>query len=133
MQNLLYALIQSVHNLGAVTIVAVSAYGLFFSLGRYKRLLAAVLSLAWGVQGVTGATFGLTTFYYYHQLPDIHGVAIVALVIKVICVALGFSVAVIYTFWYSEISPALDRMLWALLFFLGLLALSSAAFLRWFS
>ena len=133
MQNLLYALIQSVHNLGAVTIVAVSAYGLFFSLGRYKRLLAAVLSLAWGVQGVTGATFGLTTFYYYHQLPDIHGVAIVALVIKVICVALGFSVAAIYTFWYSEISPALDRMLWALLFFLGLLALSSAAFLRWFS
>ncbi len=133
MQNLLYALIQSVHNLGAVTIVAVSAYGLFFSLGRYKRLLAAVLSLAWGVQGVTGATFGLTTFYYYHQLPDIHGVAIVALVIKVICVALGFSVAAIYPFWYSEISPALDRMLWVLLFFLGLLALSSAAFLRWFS
>ena len=133
MQNLLYALIQSVHNLGAVTIVGVSAYGLFFSLGYYKRILATVLSLTWGVQGLTGGTFGLTTFYYYHQLPDIHGVAIIALVIKIICVMLGFSVAAIYAIWCSKFSPALDRMVWALLFFLGLLALSSAAFLRWFS
>lgn len=133
MQNLLYALIQIAHNFGAVIIVGVSAYGAFFGFGRFKRLLAVAQVCAWGVQGVTGGAFGFTTFYYHHQLPDIHGIALMALVIKVTCVIFGFALGTAYVFRCYKISPALDIAFWRLTFSLGLIALSSAAFLRWFS
>mgnify|MGYP007031262066 CR=1 FL=1 len=133
MQNLLYALIQSVHNIGAVVIVAVGAYGLFFSHERYKGMLAGAQAIAWAVQGVSGGVFGLTSFYFYHQLPDIHGVAIVALLIKIGCVVSGFSISTMYVIWGNQFSPSLQKMAWTLMFATGSIALSSAAFLRWFS
>ena len=133
MQNLLYALIQIAHNFGAVAIVGVSAYGAFYASGRFKRLLAATQVCAWLIQGLSGGLFGLTTFYYYHHLPDIYGVAVAALVIKVTCVIFGFSLGILYLFKCYKISPFLDVIFWRLTFSLGLIALSSAAFLRWFS
>lgn len=133
MQNLLYALIQSAHNIGAVFIVGVGTYGLFFAHDRYKRLLAATQAVAWALQGVTGGVFGLTSYYFYHQLPDIHGVAIGALIIKISCVVLGFCISSAYFFLGDQFSPSLKKIFWVCMFSLGNIALSSAAFLRWFS
>lgn len=133
MQNLLYALIQAIHNVGAVVIVAVGAYGLYFSQIQSRRALALILGISWSIQGLTGGAFGLTTYYYYQQLPDIHGVAIAALGLKVLCVILGFLVSMAYVLWYYKITEKLDRGIWKVMFILGLLALTSAAFLRWFS
>ncbi|MBU3538667.1 hypothetical protein [Polynucleobacter sp. UK-Gri1-W3] len=133
MQNLLYALIQSVHNLLAVLIVGVGAYGLFFALNPTKRALATVQSFAWALQGVTGGAFGFTTYHYFHQLPDIHGVAITALMIKIACVVPGFSFAATYVLFGPQFSKVIDRIFWWPMFLFGVLALSSAAFLRWFS
>ena len=133
MQNLLYALIQSIHNFGAVFIIGVGAYGLFFASNSAKRILAATQSFAWAIQGITGGAFGLTTFHYYHQLPDIHGVAIVALLIKISCVVLGFVASATYVLFCPRFSQAVENLFWWLMFLLGVLALTSAAFLRWFS
>lgn len=133
MQNILYALIQSIHNIGAVLIVGVGAYGLFFAHSLQKRMLAAIQAIAWSVQGLTGGAFGLTTFYFYHQFPDIHGIAIAALFIKISCVVLGFLVSSAYTFWSDQLSQSLRRICWISMFLLGVVALTSASFLRWFS
>lgn len=133
MQNLLYALIQVIHNFGAVLIVGVGAYGLFFALNPHKRVLAAIQSFAWAMQGVSGGAFGLTTYHYYHQLPDIHGVAIAALLIKIGSVILGFFISALYVLYYSRFSKAIEKMFWWPMFLFGVLALISAAFLRWFS
>lgn len=133
MQSLIYALIQNIHNIGAVTIVGVSVYGLFFAREHQKKLLAIVISFAWALQGISGAAFGVTTLYFYQQLPDIHGVAVAALAIKVACVILGFFVASSYVVFCTELSLAIKKVFWITLFFLGNIALSSAGYLRWFS
>jgi hypothetical protein len=133
MQNLLYALIQSIHNIGAVVIVGVGAYGLFLAPDRYKTTLAVIQSITWSLQGLSGGIFGLTTLYFYHQLPDIHGVAIWALMVKIVCVILGCCIATSYALWNEYFSSKVKKLCWILMFSLGNIALSSAAFLRWFS
>ena len=133
MQSFLYALIQSIHNIGAVVIVGVGAYGLFFAHQNTRRVLAVVQALGWSIQGLTGAAFGATTFYFYHQLPDIHGVAILALLIKISCVVSGFVTSALYVLLCSRLSPAISKFAWSMMFGLGVIAISSAAFLRWYS
>ncbi|WP_353433025.1 hypothetical protein [Polynucleobacter sp. MWH-UH23A] len=133
MQSLLYALIQAIHNIGAVVIVGVGAYGLFFAIGEYRRLLAGVQAFAWVIQGITGGAFGLTTFHYYHQLPDIHGTAIAVLLIKIACVILGFIFSATYVIYCTRFSKTIEKIYWWPMFMFGVLALISAAFLRWFS
>jgi hypothetical protein len=129
-QNLIYALIQVVHNFGAVTIVGMGAYETWLVPGSPERRLASLLAVIWALQASSGVLFGIVTYYYDHRLPDIHGVAVDALVIKVICAILGFVLAVSYAKWGSGWSA---KKYWGASFALGAVALSAAAFLRWFS
>jgi hypothetical protein len=133
MQNFLYALIQIAHNFGAVSIVGLGAYGLFFADGQPKRHVAILQACAWAVQGTSGALFGIVTYLYYQHLPDIQGVAIIALIIKIGCVMLGFCLATTYAWFDTQWPASTRRLVWTMSFILGLVALSSAAFLRWFS
>jgi hypothetical protein len=134
-QNLIYALIQVLHNLGAVTVVATSASALWLvrSNATVQRPLASLLAVAWAIQAASGALFGLTTYIYESHLPDIHGIAVDALAIKVICALSGFVLAVSY----ARLNPRFSRdnqlLVWRVSFALGVVALGSAAFLRWFS
>jgi hypothetical protein len=132
-QNLIYALIQVVHNFGAATIVGMGAYETWLVRGRPEHGLASVLALVWALQASSGAFFGIVTYYYDGQLPDIHGVAVDALLLKIICVAAGFVLAVSYAKWGSGWSDHGCRFVWGASFALGAVALGSAAFLRWFS
>ncbi len=125
MQNLLYALIQAAHNFGAVAIVAVGAYGFWCVRGRAVRGMALLLAALWALQALTGALFGSVTYFYDRHLPDIHGIAVNALLIKIVCVVLGFVLAVY--------AVKTNRPFWGSSFLLGATALGSAAFLRWFS
>ncbi len=125
MQNLIYALIQVGHNFGATAIVAVAAYGAWCVGGRRARRTALLLAALWALQAFTGALFGTATYLFDHHLPDIHGVAVKALFIKMGCAVLGLALAL-----YSAKS---GRPLWGFSLLLGLTALGSAAFLRWFS
>ncbi len=124
MQNLTYALIQIIHNLGAATIVGLSATALW----QPQRRLAGWVAAIWALQGVSGLMFGITTFFYEGHLPDIHGIAVDALIIKITCVILGFVLSLLL---YAK--KRWDAQLWRILFALGVVALAAAAFLRWFS
>jgi hypothetical protein len=133
MQNLIDALIQVVHNMGAAAIVGIGFYGVFSTKANPGARLALVQAIAWMVQGLGGAAFGLTTYWFYGHLPDIHGVAVVALLLKMGCVVLGFLLTISYALRCHRWSSGRCRLVWCSSFALGLIALTSAAFLRWFS
>lgn len=95
--------------------------------------LAWLMVLGWTTQGASGAGFGLTSLYLKGQIPDVAGIALVALVIKITCAATGFILAVVYlrvgaVHWSSR-SQILVRQF---MLGLGVTALSGAAFLRWY-
>ncbi len=135
MQNLIYALIQVIHNFGAVTVVGTAASALWLVRGNaaVQHRLALLLAMAWAVQAASGSLFGITTFYFEGHLPDIHGIAVDALLIKIICALVGFIVAVTYVKLHSGWAPNKQLLVWRLSFAIGVVALGSAAFLRWFS
>lgn len=135
MQNFIYALIQVIHNFGAVAVVGVAASALWMvpAAGAIRHRLALFSAVAWAVQAATGVLFGISTFYFENHLPDIHGIAVDALIIKMSCASGGFVLAVAYVKWESGWSATRRLYAWRALLALGTVALSSAAFLRWFS
>ncbi|NDU85238.1 MAG: hypothetical protein G3H99_01295 [Ferrovum sp.] len=131
---LVYALIQVLHNFGALLIVGLSSHGLWSARRHHPSLwLAGWIALAWMVQGVTGASFGWVTYHADHHLPDIHGIAVVALMIKVACVVGGVFLMVSCARFGRQWTTARQLMVWTGSLGLGVLALCAAAFLRWFS
>jgi hypothetical protein len=135
LQNFIYALIQVIHNLGAVTVVGSAASALWLVHGNApaQHRLALLAVIVWAVQAATGALFGITTFLFEGSLPDIHGIAVDALLIKVFCALVGFIFAVIYVKLNARWTTNKRLFFWRVLLSLGVVALSSAAFLRWFS
>ena len=135
MQNFIYALIQVVHNLGAATVVgtAVSALWLVRGNAAAQHRLALFLAVAWAVQAASGILFGVTTFLYEGQLPDIHGIAVDALLIKIVCALAGFILALAYLKLNFGWAANKQLLAWRISLSFGVMALSSAAFLRWFS
>src|SRR3990172_4818526 len=89
-QNLAYAVVQVLHNFGAVATVGGSLAATRIKDADVRKNLAWLVLAGWGTQAVSGASFGLVSFLYYHKLPDIAGVAVAALVIKILCAATGF-------------------------------------------
>ena len=127
LQNLAYALDQSAHNLGAVMVTG-GAFLALVSSGKKRKIAWTVLS-GWAIQGATGALFGILSYSFYGHLPDIAGIAVDALVIKMVCAASGFFVAIFFIRKERAESPTFWRIEAAL----ALIAIVSAAFLRWFS
>lgn len=132
-QNLTYAAIQIVHNFGAVAVVGGSLIALKWRENAMRRKLAKVVLIGWLTQAASGATFGMTTFYYYQELPDISGIATYALALKMICVTLAILMLAAYLrlgrHWKVQ---HLDKV-WISSSALAITAISAAAFLRWFS
>jgi hypothetical protein len=132
-QNLIYAVIQVVHNFGAVAVAGGSLIALVLHERAARKRLAVLTLLGWLTQAASGATFGMATFYYHHELPDISGIASYALVIKMLCASLGILMLAAYLRWGERWKERrLDRV-WIASSALAVTALSSAAFLRWFS
>lgn len=135
LQNLAYALTQLVHNFGAVAVVG----GAF--LGRWplaaapsmRRKLAWLILAGWLLQGASGAGFGAISFAYYGEFPDIHGIALVALLLKMACAVGGIVSAAAFLRYQAVWSGQRQEAVWLLLILLGVTALTAAAFLRWFS
>ncbi|MFP5405723.1 MAG: hypothetical protein ACLGHY_05105 [Gammaproteobacteria bacterium] len=134
-QNLGYALVQVAHNFGAASVVGAPLFALWPAreAAGPQRSLAWLALAGWIVQALTGAGFGAVSFYWYGQFPDIHGVAIAALVVKIACAIAGFVLAVGYLFAARAWSESRRRSTWGVLFAFGAIALTAAAFLRWFS
>jgi hypothetical protein len=132
-QNLTYSVIQVVHNFGAVATVGGSLAALRFRGVDTRTKLARLALGGWGTQAASGAAFGGVSYYFYHRFPDISGIAIDALVIKMGCAAIGFLLLATYLFQSEKWTMARINGVWFASSLLAVVALSSAAFLRWFS
>ena len=139
LQNLAYALTQVGHNLGAVIVVAAPLYAVAAAhpVGARGVPVRGVLWLAlagWALQLASGGLFGLVSFHFYGQLPDIHGIAIGALVLKLLCALAAVALigrALLRR--QGRLDGERDAGPWRTLAALGITALTAAAFLRWFS
>jgi hypothetical protein len=132
-QNLDYALVQVVHNFGAAAVVGGSLAAFkFCGMGARKELARVVLA-GWVTQAVSGAGLGAVSYYYYHQFPDITGIALFALAIKMCCAAIGFVLMATYLLRSENWPVARIDKVWIVSALLSIAAMSAAAFLRWFS
>lgn len=131
-ENLSYALVQVLHNFGAAGAVAIPlsalAAGQAWS-GRQRQLLWLVL-LAWGIQALSGSGFGAVSYFFYGRFPDLALIATTALTVKILCTILGLALA---GFSLRSRGAGLYPRNWQGLAGLGVVALTAAAFLRWFS
>lgn len=127
--SLVYSLIQALHNLGgAVALGAPVAWLVLRPPEKNARALVAVLVGVWTLQGVSGAGFGAASWYFYGSLPDLHPIAVAALVIKIGCMAGGATLSV-YLLVRRNGRPG--PRAWLGLAALAALALTGAAVLRW--
>ena len=134
-ENLNYALVQLVHNFGAAAVVGFPVLGWYISgqASPVLRKFAWIVGLSWAVQAMSGAGFGVVSYYYYQVFPDLHGVAFTALLIKILCAAGGVYIAAKYLRQSAAWTPKQRRNAWRLLSLLGVTALAAAAFLRWYA
>lgn len=133
-ENLAYALTQVVHNFGAVGVLGGALFALWPAPRlEYGRLFAWLILAAWGAQIASGGMFGVTSLYYYGETPDLSSVALTALVVKVTAAFAGFLLAALYLLRGREWSHAGIKRAFRGLAALGAVALTAAAFLRWFS
>lgn len=133
LQNLAYTLTQVGHNFGAVTVVAVPMYAVIRGLETEARALLVTTLVGWGLQITSGVLFGLISLFYYGQFPDIHGIAVNALIVKVVCAVLASVVVIVSLRWHTFSGKRTRIMKWWTLTVLGCVALTAAAFLRWYS
>jgi hypothetical protein len=137
--NLAYSAIQIVHNFGAVATVGGSFAAMQVSVeARWK--LAWLVMGGWTTQAVSGPAFGMASYYFYGKFPDIAGIAITALTIKIVCVALGFLLVAAWLCPCARYFPSCancaeryEKLVWPASALLASTALTAAAFLRWFA
>jgi len=132
-QNLAYSVVQVAHNFGAVAAVGGSAAAVVTPHDDSRRKLAWLALAGWGIQGASGAAFGAISYAFYHQLPDLAGAAVVALLTKMTCVAAGFVLIAAYLLRASGWTKSSRDLAWRASFVFAALALAAAAVLRWFS
>lgn len=134
LQDFLYALTQTAHNFGAVAVTAGAIFARWparQSPAIQQRLAWLVLA-GWGVQAASGATLGGISLAFHGRFPDIHGIALAALLLKMACAATGFVLAAAYLRFAAQWPGRRQNAVWSLLVLLAMTALSAAAFLRWF-
>lgn len=135
LENLDYSVVQVVHNFGAAAVVGGAVFALYPAAQAVsvQRKLAWLVGTGWAVQALSGMGFAVVSYYFYEKLPDIHGIALAALLIKMLCAVCGFSIAAIYLRYAAGWTAGQHRVAWQLLIALGVTALTAAAFLRWFA
>lgn len=133
-ENLAYALIQVVHNFGAAAVLGGSVFALWPAPRlEHGRTFAWLILIAWGAQIASGGMFGVTSLHYYGETPDLSSVAKTALVVKVVAAFAGLLLATLFLLRGRGWSPAGMKRAFRSLAALGAVALTAAAFLRWFS
>lgn len=135
MENLVYALVQFVHNFGATAVTAAPLAALWpqQAAPQARATLVRLLVVAWIVQIASGVSFGATSLHYYGVLPDLSAVARGALALKVLCAAAGLALSLALLLRGARWSASAQDRAWHSLAGLGATALTAAAVLRWFS
>ena len=131
-ENILYAGVQLVHNFGAATVTGLPVAALWFKpASPVLRYMASLTLVAWLAQGASGAGFGTVSFFMEGELPQIHHLALGALIVKMTCAALAIALLAVLLLRRRPAAPGTAA--WRCLAVLGVTALASAAVLRWFS
>ena len=135
MEDLSYAVVQVVHNFGAVAVVGGAIFALYpaTQTAATHRKLTWLVGFGWAAQAMSGMGFAAVSYHFYDKLPDIHGIAMAALLIKMLCAVSGLSIAILYLRYSATLAIDRRHLAWQLLSALGIIALTAAAFLRWFS
>jgi len=131
-QNLAYATVQILHNFGAVAAVGGSVSAMLAS-PKDRRKPAWIAFAGWVTQAVSGPAFGMLSFYFYHRFPDIAGIAVAALTIKIVCAVLGFLLVTAYILPRPRCRERFETLVWPASTALAATALTAAAVLRWFA
>ena len=133
-QSLGYAAIQVAHNFGAVAVVGGPSFALWLLRAGApgRRPIAWLVLAGWALQVISGVAFGAASYAWYGHFPDIHGIAIAALVIKIACAVAGIALTTFHLV-DTRRGNAGSRNPWGSLLALGATALTAAAFLRWLS
>lgn len=131
-QNLAYAAVQVAHNFGAAATMG-GTFAAMHAPAEARRTLAWIVLAGWTTQAVSGPAFGVVSYYFDRHFPDIGGIAIVALAIKIICVAIGFLLAAAYLLPCPVCRERIGNWIWPASTALAATALTAAAFLRWFA
>lgn len=133
-ENLAYALTQVVHNFGAAAVLGGPVAALWPAFRpENPRPYAWLILVGWGAQVASGGLFGLTSLVYYGETPDLSSVAIAALAVKVAAAITGILLAAGYLMRGGEWRYLSTRRTFQSLAALAAIALTAAAFLRWFS
>ncbi|HEY3567372.1 MAG TPA: hypothetical protein VGP73_05500 [Thermoanaerobaculia bacterium] len=132
MVELVYTLVQAVHNLGAVAVVASPAVALGSRGEGGQRRLAWVLLAAWGLQAASGAGFAAASYGLKGALPEIEGVALAALVVKMAATASGVTLGAALLRARRLAGGRPRAVAWGLALGLAVAALLAAAPLRWY-
>lgn len=135
LQNLSYASVQVVHNFGAAAVVGGPVFLLLADSAQVvlQRRIAWLVLGGWLLQILSGIGFGVVSYTGYGSLPDIHGVAVAALFVKMACALAGFLGALALLRFAPGWSERRCRGVVKMLLVFGAVALTAAAFLRWFS
>lgn len=133
MENILYTCVQILHNFGAVVVVGSPAAGWWL---ERKNLMASRLALfallGWFIQGATGIGFALTSYSLKGAVPEVTGVALAALLVKIFGTVIGFTLAVLVRRKGSQWRLRSRILAWQTMLTASVAALVAAAFLRWY-
>ncbi len=135
-QDLGYALTQVVHNFGAVAVTAGAAAGRWIrssTTSDLTRRFAWLVLGGWVAQAISGATFGAISYASFGQFPEIHGIAMAALSVKITCAVAGIGLCALYLAREPNWTQTQRGDAWTALLTFAAAALCAAAFLRWFS
>lgn len=134
-ENLGYALVQIAHNFGAVAVLGGAVFARWPTPATRQsgRRIARLVLAGWIIQIASGIGFGAASYLYYGRLPDIHGLAVAALSIKIGCAITGIALTAVYLKREPDWADTQRGNSWIALGLLAALALTAAAFLRWFS
>ena len=133
--NIFYTLAQVIHNFGAIAVVGgAMAMNFLPSLAKnISRKLSWLVLIGWALQAVSGAGFGAISYVYHGKFPDISSIAQSALLIKILCTMIGITLSSSYLYFFTSITVRKGQLVWKWLMAFSVIALTSAAFLRWFS
>ncbi len=132
-QNLAYSVVQIAHNFGAVAALAGSLAATAIKEQRDQKNLAWVAFAGWCTQGASGAAFGAVSYYFYHRFPDISGIAMDALLVKIACAIAALAMLAAYLALGARWTSSGRNSVCVASSVLSITALSAAAVLRWFS
>jgi len=90
LENLLYGGVQLVHNFGAAAVTGLPVAALWLKPAPpVLRTMAWLTLLAWLAQSASGAGFGTVSYFMEGELPQIHHIALAALIVKIGCAVLA--------------------------------------------